>query len=36
MSVASVKIAVTCEKPLRDSERVVVRPGMPASAVSSG
>ena len=34
MSVLSVKTAVTCEKPLRDIERVLSRPGMPASAVS--
>src|SRR5262245_51638617 len=36
MSVRSVKMAVTCEKPLRDSERVLSRPGAPASAVSIG
>lgn len=36
MSVWSVKIAVTWENPLRDSERVLVRPGIPASAVSRG
>src|SRR3954464_1124015 len=34
MSVRSVKRAVICEKPLRDSERVLSRPGAPASAVS--
>ena len=34
MSVFSVKMAVTCEKPLREIERVLSRPGMPASAVS--
>src|ERR1700712_4346237 len=36
MSVRSVKTAVTCEKPLRDSDRVLSRPGAPASAVSIG
>lgn len=36
MSVRSVNTAVTCEKPLRDSERVLSRPGAPASAVSIG
>src|SRR5262249_47200275 len=36
MSVRSVKTAVTCEKPLRDSERVLSRPGAPDSAVSIG
>ena len=36
MSVLSLKTAVTCEKPLRESERVLSRPGMPASAVSIG
>src|SRR5262245_18030773 len=36
MSVRSVKTAVTCEKPLRDSERVLSSPGAPASAVSIG
>ena len=30
------KTAVTCAKPLRESERVYSRPGMPASAVSTG
>src|SRR5882724_7633340 len=34
MSVRSAKMAVTWENPLRDSERVLSRPGMPASAVS--
>ena len=34
MFVFSVKTAVTCEKPLRESERVYSRPGVPASAVS--
>src|SRR5215470_2192237 len=36
MSVRSVKTAVICEKPLRDNERVLSRPGAPASAVSIG
>src|SRR3569833_3214561 len=36
MSVRSANTAVTCEKPLRDSERVLSRPGAPASAVSIG
>ena len=36
MVVASVKTAVTWEKPLREIERVYSRPGMPASAVSTG
>src|ERR1700752_18177 len=36
MSVRSVKMAVICEKPLRDSDRVLSRPGLPASAVSIG
>ena len=36
MSAPSRKTAVTCEKPLRESERVYSRPGMPASAVSIG
>src|SRR5215468_10088189 len=36
MSVRSVKMAVIWEKPLRDSERVLSRPGAPASAVSIG
>src|SRR3954470_9146794 len=36
MSVASLNTAVTCENPLRDSERVLSRPGAPASAVSIG
>src|SRR3954452_6381945 len=34
MSVFSLKTAVTCENPLREIERVLSRPGMPASAVS--
>src|SRR5882757_10084039 len=36
MSVASLKTAVICENPLRDSDRVASRPGAPASAVSIG
>ena len=35
-SVPSSKTAVTCEKPLRESERVDASPGMPASDVSIG
>src|SRR5262245_7085702 len=34
MLVLSLNTAVTCEKPLRDSERVYSSPGVPASAVS--
>ena len=34
MSVFSVNTAVTWEKPLREIERVLSRPGMPDSAVS--
>ena len=33
-SLFSYKTAVTCEKPLRESERVYSRPGVPANAVS--
>jgi len=36
MLVFSSNTAVICEKPLRDSERVLSSPGIPASAVSSG
>jgi hypothetical protein len=36
MSVWSVKMTVTWLKPLRLSDRVEVRPGMPAMAVSIG
>ena len=36
MSVRSVKTAVICEKPLRENERVIPGPGVPASAVSIG
>src|SRR6266705_1347756 len=36
MSVRSVKTAVIWAKPLREKERVDSRPGVPASAVSSG
>src|SRR5713101_5404411 len=36
MSVLSVNTAVTWAKPLRENERVDSRPGVPASAVSSG
>src|SRR6266550_4091585 len=36
MSVRSVKTAVIWAKPLREKERVESRPGVPASAVSSG
>jgi hypothetical protein len=36
MSVLSVNTAVTWLKPLREMERVLSSPGMPASAVSMG
>src|SRR5262249_29957874 len=36
MSVRSLKTAVTCAKPLREKERVVSSPGVPARAVSIG
>jgi len=36
MSVWSVKMTVIWLKPLRLNERVLVSPGMPAMAVSSG
>ena len=36
MLVASVKTAVTWLKPLREKERVISSPGMPANAVSTG
>src|SRR3546814_9213134 len=36
MSVESSKITVTWLKPLREIERVLSSPGMPASAVSTG
>ena len=34
MLILSPNTAVTCENPLRESERVYSRPGVPASAVS--
>src|ERR1700709_972012 len=36
MAVASLNTAAICEHPLRDRERVLSRPGAPASAVSIG
>src|SRR3569623_1452274 len=36
MSALSSKMAVICENPLRESDRVLSSCGMPASAVSSG
>jgi len=36
MSISSPKTASTWQKPLRESDRVAVSPGMPARAVSRG